>query len=75
MTEEIRTENTEIRCGICGHKTVMIRGKHPDDEMRRVCPTCLQEKMDFLIDYLKPSYDHPMMSLSDIKPKLIRDDN
>lgn len=35
-----------LSCPVCGGKMVYIRGKHPGDDKRKVCPTCLQERMD-----------------------------
>ena len=34
------------RCGFCGGKQVAIRGKHPGEAERLVCPRCLQERLD-----------------------------
>lgn len=34
------------RCGICGGKTVEIRGRYPNDARRRTCPTCATERLD-----------------------------
>jgi len=33
-------------CGICGGKLVYIRGRHPNEPRRKVCPTCCQEKLE-----------------------------
>jgi hypothetical protein len=33
-------------CGICGAEQVLIRGKHPHEDKRTVCPTCCQERLD-----------------------------
>jgi len=35
-----------LGCPICGGQLVEIRGRYPGDPVRRVCPTCLQERMD-----------------------------
>jgi len=35
-------------CPVCGINLVLIRGKHPFTDPRRVCPTCLQERMESL---------------------------
>ena len=43
-------------CLVCGGKEVYIRGKHPGDEMRLVCPTCLMEKIELLREIISPSY-------------------
>lgn len=34
------------RCGICGGVTTEIRGRHPKDDKRNVCPTCCAERLD-----------------------------
>lgn len=36
----------EESCGICGEKTVYVRGRYPGNDNRKVCPTCLQERLD-----------------------------
>ena len=33
-------------CGLCGGKRVYIRGRHPGEDNRVVCPTCLAETLD-----------------------------
>lgn len=33
-------------CGVCGCRMVEIRGRHPRDEDRTVCPTCCAERLD-----------------------------
>lgn len=40
-----------VSCGICGGEMVEIRGRYPENHLRRdrtriVCPTCLAERMD-----------------------------
>lgn len=37
-------------CGICGEAVVEIRGRYPNTERRKVCPTCLAERMDQIRD-------------------------
>ena len=37
-------------CPVCGGRLVEIRGRYPDDPKRKVCPTCLQEMIDDVID-------------------------
>ena len=41
-------KNPQGRCGMCGGHTVEIRGKHPGDEKRQVCPQCLRERLDLI---------------------------
>ena len=43
-------------CDQCGGAVVMIRGKYPGFEKRKVCPTCLQERMDQISEMSDPSY-------------------
>ncbi len=33
-------------CSTCGGECVYIRGRHPGNDKRKVCPTCLQEKIE-----------------------------
>ena len=33
-------------CTVCGGKLVEIRGRHPKDTKREVCPTCLADRLD-----------------------------
>jgi hypothetical protein len=33
-------------CGVCGCRLVEIRGRHPQDFERTVCPTCCAERLD-----------------------------
>lgn len=33
-------------CGICGDLLVEIRGRHPKEPKRKVCPTCTHERME-----------------------------
>ena len=43
-------------CPVCGAAFAYIRGKHPGEDQREVCPTCLQERMDDIRDRLDPNY-------------------
>ena len=40
------TATPPTTCGICGGETVEIRGRFPQEERRRTCPTCTQERLD-----------------------------
>lgn len=44
-------------CPICGGKLVMIRGKYPGNPQREVCPTCLQERMDYINELSSRDYN------------------
>jgi len=37
-------------CEVCGGRKVSIRGKHPGDAERIVCPTCLQEMFEDMVE-------------------------
>lgn len=43
-------------CHVCGGKLTTIRGRHPKDPDREVCPTCLQEKMEDIHERTGPDY-------------------
>jgi hypothetical protein len=40
-------------CGVCGGKLAMIRGRHPGDREREVCPTCVVERLETLVSSLQ----------------------
>lgn len=35
-------------CPACAGRLVMIRGRYPGDDKRKVCPTCLKETLEYL---------------------------
>lgn len=37
-------------CPVCGSKLTNIRGKYPGEPEREVCPTCLQERWDTILE-------------------------
>ena len=37
-------------CGTCGSKLAEIRGKYPKEPKRKVCPTCLMEKIEYALE-------------------------
>ena len=43
-------------CVICGGQTALIRGRVPKSDKRRVCPTCLKEKMENIQDLTSDNY-------------------
>ena len=45
-----------LGCGVCGGKTAKIRGRHPGDNAREVCPTCLAERMDMINEMSSAHY-------------------
>jgi hypothetical protein len=46
----------EDYCPVCGGKTILIRGRHPNDDKRLVCPTCLQDRLDGILDIASRHY-------------------
>jgi hypothetical protein len=47
---------TLLGCGVCGGRLVEIRGRHPSDKPRQVCPTCLAERMDMIREMSAADY-------------------
>ncbi len=43
-------------CGICGGEMAFIRGKHPNDDKRKICPTCSYEKLEQINDISSKEY-------------------
>jgi len=60
--KEPAQEETEPRftvndsCPVCGASRVWVRGRHPHDEKRKVCPTCLAERMDQIREMSDSNY-------------------
>jgi len=54
MSKLTLNENAKSGCGKCGGKLATIRGKHPGDDDRAVCPTCLKEKLEAIHDMTSP---------------------
>ena len=52
IMEEIKT----IGCNLCGGQLVEIRGRDPRDPKRKVCPTCLQERLEQINDISSSGY-------------------
>ncbi len=48
-------ENND-RCGICGGEMVYIRGRYPNTDKRKVCPTCITERLEQISDLCSPEY-------------------
>lgn len=42
-------------CWKCGGSLVEIRPKYPGGERRMVCPTCLADRIDMIVDIAKPN--------------------
>jgi hypothetical protein len=52
----MNTQDDTKGCPICGSKLAEIRGRYPGDAKRLVCPTCLQERMEWIRDVCNPTY-------------------
>jgi len=37
-------------CEVCGGKLVVIRGRHPGENKRKICPTCAFEILESIMD-------------------------
>lgn len=57
-----------MNCGICGGSMVEIRGRYPHTEKRKVCPTCLAERMDQIREVSSPDYGQ---AYNAVMPKLL----
>jgi hypothetical protein len=44
------------RRNICGGALVEIRGRYPEDPKRKVCPACLQERLEQINDISSSGY-------------------
>ena len=54
------TDNEQVTgCDMCGGKLATIRGRHPGDVDREVCPTCLAETLDNIKARLADNYNRP----------------
>ncbi len=58
-----KINNSISRCSVCGGKVAYIRGKYPGHDKRRVCPTCLQEKIELINDMSGEDYNKPCKSI------------
>lgn len=43
-------------CGVCGGKMVFVRGRYPGTDNRKVCPTCLADRMDMIRELTSAEY-------------------
>ena len=48
---------------------VLVRGRHPGEDKREVCPTCLADRMDTIQEMSSRSYGQAFQS--DDKPKAV----
>lgn len=56
-----KMEEKPMSCNICGGVMVEIRGRYPENHLRRdrtriVCPTCLADRMDNIREIASPDY-------------------
>jgi len=49
-------KSNKCTCGVCGSELANIRGRHPGNDRREVCPTCLQERLEQIRDMLADDY-------------------
>lgn len=43
-------------CSVCGSELILIRGKYPDTEKRKVCPTCAYERLEQISEISNKDY-------------------
>ena len=43
-------------CSICGSALVWIRGRYPKQDKRKVCPTCCQERLEYIYQISSNEY-------------------
>lgn len=56
MSDEMKLEfKPWTGCRVCGGKLAMIRGRHPMDPHREVCPTCVVERLEDMVSSLQPA--------------------
>lgn len=56
MKLEFKEVDYTKSCRVCGGALVEIRPKHPGGENRKVCPTCLADRMDLIREYSDRDY-------------------
>ena len=47
-TNALDAVDSMVGCPRCGGQLATIRGRHPQDPPRTVCPTCICEQMEFI---------------------------
>lgn len=50
-----------IICNVCGGQLWLIRGKHPKDDKRKVCPTCAIEILESIYSNLDSSSEASLL--------------
>lgn len=64
----IKAEIAQRTCGTCGGHMAYIRGRHPQDPRRWVCPTCTVERLEQIHDIASPDYGKAFTSQGVLKP-------
>jgi len=52
------------RCGVCGGKVYLIRGRYPHTPKRKACPVCAVEIIESIVDNLISNIDGPTQEVS-----------
>lgn len=60
-----------LGCGVCGGKTVEIRGRYPGDQPRKVCPTCMADRLSDI--HQQSSAGYGQASVAQPSDKLCRE--
>lgn len=63
-------ESQSIKCGICGHKMIYIRGRPPRMDTRLTCPQCTQERLEQIRQIADPNYGIVYSEIDFKKPNL-----
>lgn len=66
MSERLIRNN----CNMCGGGLVQIRGRYPQEPQRRVCPTCLMERMEQIQNIASSGYGQAYAVVDQIQPDL-----
>lgn len=56
FVSEVRAEQGIPSCAICGSARVLIRGRFPRDPERKVCPTCVTERLEQICQIASMEY-------------------
>lgn len=59
--------DNENMCNICGGQMVFIRGKYPNEDKRKVCPTCAVERLESINEMSSKNYGQTCQSKQSIK--------
>lgn len=56
-----------LGCGVCGGRMVFVRGRYPGTDNRKVCPTCLADRMDMIRELTSAEYGQAYEAHSNTK--------